>query len=342
MHKASPQATQYDASVDRGVIGRSTMSGAQEGGNAFQQATARIGAAVQLDVTGQPPAAPATPPETPKVDPSRVPGSGAPAPTTVVPTTPGAAPGTLGGKFKSEDEAIRAHHLLIHSLNEAKAREDAQAARIKELEAKVAVTPAPLSPGRVDPVAGSPERAALGQKFVEQYGIDPKDVEAFVTDIVRSARAEENAPLIAARNAEAYMDEHYPDFRAKVEDVKAFVAASPWVKDRVSTLYNQGLFAEAMEIGYLAYDNALRTVQIAEATQEANKGQIDASRRDGVMISSQASGPREPIPTRPAFPQTPEEWEQIREMRRSGRDEEVRARLFGPLIAGIPDLNPRR
>jgi hypothetical protein len=264
------------------------------------------------------------------------------------PTTEGQGPAStaepkplVDGKFVNEEERKKAHHALIHSLNAEKAKTDAKDAEIAALKAQLAATPAPapLSPGRVDPVATESEQ---DKKWREQYGIDPADLRAEIRREASALVEQQTAPQRAMAAAEQYVVSQYPDFPARVEEIKAFVAASPAVQARVQDLANRGLFAEAMEIGYLAYDNALRAFNIAQATNGQTEAEIAAQRAQGSLISTQASGPREPQRSTTAFPQTAEDWAQINAMKARGQDVEVRRILFGRSIAHIPELNGGR
>jgi hypothetical protein len=304
-----------------------------ENQDAFKNATADIAAMVQADVDQRAQAGGSTPPvqqttQQPTADP------------TVRSAAPNQAPpegkpsDLILGKFKSMDEATKAHHLLIHNLNSIKAENDALKAAQTAAPAAPA-PPAPLSPGRVDPSADD-------GKWREQYGIDPADLDARIEARVQARLEAERGPQRALRAAETYIVQQYPDFSAKVEDIKAFVGANAAVNARVQDLYSMGLYAEAMEIGYLSYDNALRTFQVAAADHANTQGTIDADRQAGSMITSQGGGPREAIPQTGGFPQTKEQWEEIAMLKANGQDAEVRRRLYGHMIAGIPALNGGR
>jgi len=294
------------------------MSNASEGfANAMADVTNQVqadAAAAQPQRTGEttPPAAAPTP--TPQADPA----IGATS-------TP-----LIDGKWKTEEERVRAHHLLIANLNAVKKENDLLKA--EKAAAVQAPAPTPLSPGRVDP-------AADDEKWRTGYGIDPADLDARIEARVQARLEAERAPSRAMQAAEAYINQTYPDFALKVEDIKAFVNANEVVNARVQGLYNQGLFAEAMEIGYLAYDNALRTFNIAAAENANTQAEITASRQAGTMISSQAGGPREATKSPNSFPTTAEDWTEIARMKAAGQDAAVRQRLFGHMIAGIPALN---
>lgn len=314
------------------------MSNENQG--AFQKAMADVAKQVQADAdAGRQPAGGSTPPN--------------PAPQRAqAPADPAAQGGTpdetlgresVGGgqqrlfldKYKSEEEAKKAHHLLIHGMNALKAKNDALEARL------AAAAPPPLSPGRVDPSQGV-ARNPDDEKWKEGYGIDPADLDARIEARANALLEQRDAPRKAMANAEAYIAQRYPDFAAKVDDIRTFSMANPVVDERIRSLYSQGLYAEAMEIAYLAYDNAVRTFNLAAAEHERVEGAISADRQAGTMISSQAGGPRDPAPSPNAFPQSQADWDEIRAMRAAGRDAEVRQRLFGPLIAGIPELGGRR
>jgi len=252
--------------------------------------------------------------------------------------------GTVGGKYKTREEATKAHHLLVHSMNALKAENDRlRAAVAGTTPAAAAPAPvAPLSPGRVDPTTATRASDPSDEKWKDQYGIDPADLDARIEARARALREEEEAPKRAMQTADDYMVKQYPDFPMKMQDISIFVRANPVLDERVGRLWAQGLYAEAMEIGYLAYDNALRAVNLTTELNKQTTGVIDGQRADGSMITSQAGGSRDPVRPANAYPQTPEDWERIREMRRAGRDEEVRAILYGPLIRNIPDLNGSR
>lgn len=300
---------------------------------------ADIAAMVQADVEGRQPGASTAPVVTPA--PSAPPQAGAAATTsstTPAPAATTAAPGTLGGKFKNEEEAIKAHHLLIHNLNAVKAENDKLLARLAAPEVTAA---APLTPGRVDPSQAQGRTAdSEDEKWREQYGIAPEDIDARIERRLKEVREAEMIPARAMQAADAYMAQAHPEFLTKVDEVKAFVLASPTLKERVAALWAGGLFAEAMEIGWLAYDNTLRTTQIAQADAAATTAQVGRERGDATMLSSQAGGARETVSAPDAYPRTPEDWARIRAMKAAGKDEEVRRILFGPLIAHIPELNP--
>jgi len=267
--------------------------------------------------------------------------SAAPQPAAVAPS---ASPAPTEGeklyanKFKTVEELEKGHHMLIHSFNALKAKNDEFLARAAAPEQ---TTPAPLTPGRVDPARPVDRSDPEYQKWVEQYGIDPTDIDARIERKLSEKDQAASATGAAMQQADAYMVQTYPDFLPKVEDVKAFVVATPALRDRVSALWAAGHFAAAMEIGYLAYDNALRTTQIAQSANDATQVQVNRDRGDATMLTSQAGGAREVTPSVDGYPRTPEDWQRIRDLRMSGREAEANRILYGPLIAHIPELNPR-
>lgn len=275
------------------------------------------------------------PGSTPVTQAPSAPASGAEAAPTPTPST-GGGDKLYAGKFKTIEEMEKAHHLLMHGFNALKAEQD-------KFLAQAASPPAatvPLSPGRVDPVAAPVRNDADNQKWVEQYGIDPADIDARVERKLTEARERDAIPGRLMQQADAYMAQAHPDFMTKVDEVKAFVAASPWLRERVATLWSNSLYAEAMEIGYLAYDNAVRTASIVGAAGAATNQAVGMQRGDAALLTSQAGGARELTPAPNAYPTTREDWERIRNMRLMGKEEEVRRILYAPLIAHIPELNP--
>jgi len=267
--------------------------------------------------------------------------SAAPQPAAVAPgTTPAPTAGEklLANKFKSVEELEKGHHMLIHNFNALKAENDALLARVA---APAQPAPAPLTPGRVDPARTVDRSDPDYQKWVEQYGIDPSDIDARIERRLAQEREVAGATNAAMQEADVYMTQAYPDFLPKVEDVKAFVVATPALKDRVAALWAAGHYAAAMEIGYLAYDNALRTTQIAQSANDATQNQVNRDRGDATMLTSQAGGARESVPSNDGYPRTEEDWARIRALRTAGRVDEANRILYGPLIAHIPDLNPR-
>jgi hypothetical protein len=279
-------------------------------------------------------------PTAPATAPSAAQAAAAPSATQA---TTAAAPGTLGGKFKDENEAIKAHHLLIHSFNATKAEVDAEKAKNAELLTRVAALENQLSPGRVDPAQGvkrAPE--SDDDKWREGYGIDPADLDARIERKLAAERAALEEPRKRMVAADAYMAERYPEFLPKVEEVKAFIAANEALRSRVATLWQNQLFAEAMEIGYLAYDNALRAASIVAGASAEATTKVNMERGDASLIPSQAAGARESVPAQDGYPQNEADWERIRKMRAQGKDAQVREILLRPLIAHIPELNQGR
>lgn len=313
---------------------------------AFAQAMGQVTSAVQNDAAATdasgstPPAPPASnAPAAPPADPAKAAPPVPPSQGLAAPTA--APPGTYGGQYKSEEEAIKARHVLLHSLNTAKAEIDRKEARIRELEAQS--IPTPLTPGRADPSIQAQRTAdPSDEKWRGVYGIDPADVDARVARIVAAELERSREPDRQRQSADAYILERYPDFATRHQDISAFVAANEPLRNRVSELWSKNLFAEAMEIGYLAYDNALRVTQAAQAVAEQTQAEVDQGRAHAGMIRSQAGGSRIANPDPNAFPRTQQEWDEIRQMKQAGQDSAVRARLFGPLIANIPELNPAR
>lgn len=309
-----------------------------ETGKSFQEQVADIANMVQGEADaarggaapGSTPGQPQQFTQAPAVDPQA---QAAAQPSQAAPSGEGAQK-LLLGKFKTEDEATRAHHLLIHSLNQLKAENDALKAA-KPASAPVIPTTTDLSPGRVDPTAED-------EKWRTGYGIDPADLDARIEARARILLEQQNAPMRAMQAAEQYIVTQYPDFPAKVDDVRAFVAANPAVDARVKDLHSRGLYAEAMEIGYLAYDNALRVFNSATAAATQTANAIDADRAAGSLIAPQGGGPRETLPQAGGFPTSREQWEEIERLKANGQDAEVRRRLYGHMIAGIPALNGGR
>lgn len=295
---------------------------------------AQIAQDVQRDITGEaggttPPAPPA--PSAPAPQPAAVAPAPAPAPTAE-------SEKLIANKFRSVEEMEKAHHVLMHNFNALKAENDRLLARVATPEQPA---PTPLSPGRVDPSKPIDRSDPEYVKWTEQYGIDPNDIDARIERKFREAQEAAAGPARAMQAADAYMLERYPEFPVKVEEVKAFVLATPALKERVAALWANNLFAEAMEIGYLAYDNALRTTQIVQGLNEQTTKQVDGDRGHATMLTSQAGGAREVQPNPNAYPRTEEDWARIRELRRTGRDAEANRIVYGPLIAHIPELNPR-
>ena len=302
-------------------------------GRPFDNLMEKISQEVQKDFETGNTGGPTPPPAVPAP-------SAAPQPAAVAPgTTPAPTVGEklLANKFRSVEELEKGHHMLIHNFNALKAQND-------ELLARVAApqpAPTPLTPGRVDPARPVDRSDPEYQKWVEQYGIDPSDIDARIERRLAQEREAAGATNAAMQQADVYMAQTYPDFLPRVEDVKAFVVASPALKDRVAALWAAGHYAAAMEIGYLAYDNALRTTQFAQSANEATQNQVNRDRGDASMLSSQAGGSREVTPSADGYPRTPEDWQRIRDLRMSGREAEANRILYGPLIAHIPELNPR-
>lgn len=266
--------------------------------------------------------------------------SAAPQPAAVAPSAspaPTAGEKLYANKFKTVEELEKGHHLLIHNLNALKAENDALLARV----AAPQPAPTPLTPGRVDPARPVDRSDPDNQKWVEQYGIDPSDIDARIERRLAQEREAAGAQNAAMQQADAYMAQTYPDFLTRVEDVKAFVVATPALRERVAALWAAGHHAAAMEIGYLAYDNALRTTQIAQSANEATQNQVNRDRGDATMLTSQAGGARETVPSADGYPRTQEDWDRIRMLRATGREAEANKILYGPLIAHIPELNPR-
>lgn len=277
-----------------------------------------------------------TPLATPPIPSAPAPGAAITPAQTPAPVATTAPDGKLyAGKFKTLEEFERAHHLLIHNFNAVKSEQDQILARV------AAPAPvAPLSPGRVDPAAAANRNEAEHQKWVEQYGIDPADVVAIAKRAIAEEREAELGPVRVMQAADAYITQTYPDFPQKMEEIKIFVAASPALSARVGALWANGQYGEAMEIGYLAYDNAVRTAAVVADGVAAGTQIVNKDRGDATMITSQAGGARELTPSPDAYPRTAEDWARIRELRAVGRDDEARRILYGPLIAHIPDLNP--
>lgn len=290
---------------------------------------------------GSTPPTPATPPAPQQAAPAAPPEGPKPAATTVPDN------GLIMGKFKNMDEATKAHHLLIHGQNSLKAENDRLAAENAALKER-----APLTPGRVDPSAPAPRSASAAgpddELWKNRYGIDPTDVDARIDARLAASREAENRPVVAMQAADAYMADNHPDFLNKVNETKAFVQANPQLRARVGELWGEGQYAAAMEIGWLAYDNALRATQVAAEMNDRASAQVGASRGDASSIPSQAGGAREVIPAPGSlpsgnrFPTTSEDWVEIRRMKAAGRDDEVRQILYGHTIAHIPALNPAR
>lgn len=253
------------------------------------------------------------------------------------------APKLYLGKFKSEDEATKAHHLLIHSTNALRSQLDTANAELEQARTQ-------LAPGRVDPSQPA-QRGSLGPNddvFRNRYGIEPEDIDARINAGVQSALVEQNRPLLAMQGADAYMAQNYPDFLLESNETKAFVASIPALSARVGALWQNGRYSEAMEIGWLAYDNARRTVNAAAEQNKQTQAQVDASRGDGSALSTGGGGgPREVTPTPGnmpsgnSYPTTPEDWALIREMNAAGREVEVRRILYGHTIAPYADFQRR-
>ena len=301
----------------------------------FDSLMADIGKEIQADFDKQAQSG-TTPLATPPTPSAPAPGAEVTPATTPAPAAT-TAPGEklYAGTFKTLEELERAHHLLIHNVNSVKAEQD------KLLERVAAPPPAaPLTPGRVDPAVGMNRNDPEYQKWVEQYGIDPSDIEAVVDRKLAALREAEAGPARAMQAADAYMTQTYPDFLTRIEEVKVFIAANEAVRSRVAALWANGQYGEAMEIGYLAYDNALRAAGVVANGVVAGTQFVEKDRGDATMIQSQAGGAREVTPSPDAYPQTAEDWARIRELRASGRDAEANRILYGPLIRHIPDLNP--
>lgn len=298
----------------------------------FTDLMAQIAQDVQRDVAGE--AGGTTPPVVPAPS-AVIPTAVAPAP---VPAPTAEDAKLYANKFKTVEELEKAHHLLIHNFNAMKAENDKTLARVATPEQPA---PAPLSPGRVDPSRTIDRTDPEDAKWTEQYGIDPNDIDARFDRRLAKVQEAQAAPVRAMQAADAYMLNSYPDFPAKVEEVKAFVLATPALKERVTALWANGNFAEAMEIGFLAYDNALRTTQIVQGLNEQTNQRVSGERGDATMLTSQAGGAREVTPSQDGYPRTGEDWARIQALRRSGRDAEANRIIYGPLIAHIPELNPR-
>jgi len=281
-----------------------------------------------------------TPPET-KAPTAAVQGPNSQAAPTAAPTT---GDGKLYlDKFKTEEEAKRAHHLLIHGTNSLKAENDKLRATVEQLSLQ-------MSPGRVDPTTGPTDRGSLAaedEKWLLGYGIKPEDFDARVQRNVQAALQEFRKPEAAQAAADTYMTSTYPEFPLKVQEVRAFVAANEPLRDRVATLWSAGHFSEAMEIGWLAYDNSLRTAQAVMEANAATQAKVNADRANAGVSSSGLAASREVVatpgnlPSGNAYPSTPEDWQLIRDMKAAGRDTEVRRILYGHTIANIPAFRPR-
>jgi len=258
----------------------------------------------------------------------------------------GTTPDLIFGKFKDMATAESSHHLLMKNFNEAQAERDRLAAELAAARAALA-SPTTLSPGRADPATGDPNREALEKRFVEDYGMDPKDVRALVADALHQERAHEEA--VAARQraalteADKALASKYPELLKTETEVVAFLQTNPELNARVSALWQAGDYQTAKELGWLHYDNARRVASAAASAAAPAHLNNEAARNDATMLASAAAGARETNPTPSIRNMSATEIAAMREAYKAGDPRALafmREQIFGASLRGIPDLAP--
>jgi hypothetical protein len=202
----------------------------------------------------------------------------------------------LLGKFKSEPEAEKSYHGLIHANKALLSEKDQLLSTIADLQLRANGQNAPASqaPSQADPVSRSSRRAEIIEQL-ESNPFDPALV-ARLTEVVAQETLEQaNAPQRAYDEANTYMQARYPEALQFGDEVGQFVATNPETKAAVEKLWAAKAYGEASELAYLrwqiqkagsAENSALANAQVLQ--EEVAKARIDAG-----LVTSQANGVHE-------------------------------------------------
>lgn len=254
-------------------------------GNVFRKPAPSVAAPVQEGQQADPaaqPAAPAAPADSPASKPEG---------------QPGGEGKLLLGKYKSESDAEKAYHGLIHSNKALLAERDQLLANLSEFQNRAnGQQPAPsAAPSRqADPVSRSEQRASI-LKELENDPLNPEIITKLTDLAVNEALERATAPQRAVEQADQYMTARYPEAYQFVDEVQQFVATDPATRAAVKELWDKGAHGPASELAYLKWQlhkaSSAETGAIANA--EVRRQEVEKARVDAGLVSSQASGVHE-------------------------------------------------
>lgn len=201
------------------------------------------------------------------------------------------------GKFKTEAEAEKAHHLLIHANKTLMAELDALKGK-SSVATPTSVTPTatPSTETRISPLDISKMRAAPAlAKFKEVYGVEPEDFVPLVQQLAEDIIEQREAPKVAFAAADSYMAERYPESIAMRDELVQFMTTDADTKPFVEKTWARGDYKEALEYGWTKMRGALAqgTENKMVLNAEIRKQEVDAARKDAGLVTTQASGVHE-------------------------------------------------
>jgi hypothetical protein len=301
------------------------------------------------------PAAPAQPAAAPEADPQPTPQQAAAAPNAPQPSGQPAGEKLFLGKYRTEEEAMKAYHNLLHQNKGLLGKLDRYEQTIDLSQPAQPHTEAgaqprqPVGTPRVDPAARSAKRQELLSGLQERYGFSEQDANGLIDLAAEtaSARAEavydaKSGPKERLEQAQQYMDLHYPDASKFGDEIAQFIETDAALKAMVQEKWNAEDYQGAMEIAFLRFERTrgAQTEEQMQANQVVRQEAVEQARGDANMISSSAaSSPGVHETPASEVGVSPEEMNELVRLHRAGHRKPL---LDATIAKDLPDsiFNP--